>query len=312
MLANVILLFPLWAIVCSVVAFFFPDAFVVLKPYIVPLLTFIMFSMGMTLCPADFVRALAHPKAMFLGVVAQYVIMPAAAYLLSVLLGLSTELMVGMVLVGSVAGGTASNVITYLAKGDVALSITMTLLSTLLSVVVTPYLTLLYVGQTVPVPATAMLISIAKMVMIPLFFGLVFNHLLGARRQRIEPWLPFLSMVAIVTIIAIVVALNRTNLTHVGPLVFVAVALHNGLGLAVGYTVAWLFGFDSKVARTVAIEVGMQNSGLGVALASQYFAPLSTLPGAVFSIWHNISGSILAGFWGRADHKGEGLSVAEK
>jgi len=301
MLGIITILFPVWAIACSVVAFFFPHPFVLLKPYIVPLLTFIMFSMGLTLTPADFRRALTRPKAMGLGVVVQYIMMPAAAYWLSRLLGLPGDLVVGMVLVGSVAGGTASNVITYLAKGDVALSITMTLLSTLLSVLVTPYLTLLYVGQTVPVPASAMLLSIAKMVVIPLLSGLFINRVLGERRHRIESWLPFLSMVAIVTIIAIVVALNQANLTQVGPLVFVAVILHNGFGLGVGYAAARLVGFDGKIARTIAIEVGMQNSGLGVALASQYFAPLATLPGAVFSIWHNISGSVLAGLWSRAD-----------
>lgn len=299
MLATITFLFPLWALLCSALAFFAPHYFIALKPYIIPLLTFIMFSMGITLTPSDLVRALTRPKAIILGVSLQYLIMPATAYLISRLLGLPTELMAGMVLVGSVAGGTASNVITFLAKGDVALSITMTLTSTLLSVLATPYLTLLYVGQTVPVPATAMLISIAKMVLIPLLFGVLFNRVLGEKRQRVEPWIPLSSMIAIVTIIAIVVALNRTNLVTVGVLVFVAVILHNGIGLCIGYSAARLMKFDKKVARTIAIEVGMQNSGLGVALASKYFAPLSALPGAVFSVWHNISGSLLAGYWSK-------------
>jgi BASS family bile acid:Na+ symporter len=234
-------------------------------------------------------------------VVLQYLVMPATAYLVSRLLGLSPELVVGMVLVGSVAGGTASNVIAYLAKGDVALSITMTLLSTLLSVLATPYLTLFYVGRTVPVPALGMLISIAKMVLVPLALGLLFNRILGEKRRRIENWLPFTSMIAIVAIIAIVVSLNSRNLASVGALILVAVTLHNGIGLTVGYWSARLLGFSEKVSRTVAIEVGMQNSGLGVALASKYFAPMSALPGAVFSVWHNISGSLLAGYWGRKE-----------
>lgn len=299
MLATITFLFPLWAMLCSAVAFFAPQHFITLKPCIIPLLTFIMFSMGITLTPSDLMRALTRPKAIILGVCLQYLIMPASAYMISRLLGLPAELLAGMVLVGSVAGGTASNVITFLAKGDVALSITMTLCSTLLSVLATPYLTLLYVGQTVPVPATAMLISIAKMVLIPLALGLIFNRFLGNKRQRVENWLPFSSMVAIVTIIAIVVALNRSNLATVGAVVFVAIILHNAIGLSIGYSAARLMKFDEKVARTIAIEVGMQNSGLGVALASKYFAPMSALPGAVFSIWHNISGSLLAGYWSK-------------
>jgi len=208
-------LFPLWAILFSLVAYNMPTLFVPMKGSITPLLIAIMFFMGVTLRLEDFARVLKAPKAILLTVALQFFIMPLAALLISKAFHFSTELMVGMVLVGAVSGGTASNVMTYLAKGDVALSITMTLSSTLLSVVATPFLTLLYVGQSVPVPATDILLSIAQIVLAPVVLGVIVNYFLHATIKRYEPYLATFSMIAIVFIIAIVVSLNQGRIANI-------------------------------------------------------------------------------------------------
>lgn len=292
-------LFPLWALLISIAAYFLPSSFTPYKAHIGSLLITIMFFMGVTLRFEDFARVLKQPKVIAITVALQFFIMPLAAFLLSKLFGFSTELLVGMVLVGAVSGGTASNVITYLAKGDVALSITMTTTSTLLSVVATPFLTLLYVGQKVPVPAESMLMSILQMVVIPVVLGVIANYFVQKKIERIEPYLATLSMLSIVAIIAIVVALNQKNIASVGFIAILAIMLHNITGLVSGYWVMKFLGYEKKICKTVAIEVGMQNSGLAVALAMKYFSPLSALPGAIFSVWHNISGALLAGYWSK-------------
>ena len=299
MLHRINTLFPLWVLLASLIAYFFPTSIVPYKTQITPLLIGVMFFMGVTLHFTDFARVFKQPKIIAITVALQFLIMPLSAYLLSKLLGFSTELLVGMVLVGSVSGGTASNVITYLAKGDVALSITMTLTSTLFSVVATPFLTLLYVGQKVPVPAHDMLISILQMVIIPVVAGVIVNFFLHKIIQKIEPYLALLSMIAIVCIVVIVVALNQKNIATIGFITVLGIMLHNLTGFASGYYAAKWLGYDHRIAKTVSIEVGMQNSGLAVALAMKYFTPLSALPGALFSVCQNISGAILAGYWAR-------------
>jgi BASS family bile acid:Na+ symporter len=223
--------------------------------------------------------------------------MPFAAWLLARLFDLSDELAVGLILVGTTAGGTASNVIAYLAKGDLALSITLTLCSTLLAVVAMPWLTWLYIGQRVPVPALDMLFNLMQIVLVPVVFGTLLNAWLHKTIKKIEPLLPMASILAIAVIIAIVVALNAPRFQTVGPILVLAVMLHNGTGLMAGYWITRWLGYDSRIARTLAIEVGMQNSGLSVALALKYFSPLAALPGALFSIWHNLSGSLFAAYW---------------
>jgi len=301
MIHRINALFPLWALFFSLFAYQMPAYFTPYKMHISTLLIAVMFFMGITLRLEDFARVLKSPRIIAITVGLQFFIMPLAAFLLSKLFGFSTELLIGMVLVGAVSGGTASNVITYLAKGDVALSITMTTTSTLLSVVATPFLTLLYVGQKVPVPAQSMLMSILEMVIVPVVLGVVANYFLSRRIARIEPYLATFSMIAIVSIIAIVVALNRQNIATVGMMTILAIMLHNLCGLAGGYWITKWLGYDRRICKTVAIEVGMQNSGLAVALAMKYFTPLSALPGAIFSVWHNISGAILAGYWAKKD-----------
>ncbi len=301
MISRLTSLFPLWAILGSALAYAAPELFAGWKPAIVPLLGVVMFGMGMTLTWGSFAEVLRRPGIVMLGTLLQFLVMPLAAWLVARLLGLPPMIAAGLILVGSCPGGTASNVVCYLARGDVALSITLTTLSTLLAVVATPALTLLYAGAQVPVPAGLMIVSIAKIVLLPVAAGVVVNQLLGRHLNRLERLFPLVSVLAIVVIIAIIVALNHVHLALMGPAVAVAVVLHNGIGLAAGYWVPRLLGRDERTCRTLAIEVGMQNSGLGVALAVKYFSAAAALPGAVFSIWHNLSGSLLAGWWRRAN-----------
>jgi len=294
-------LFPLWAVVFALLGYLEAGFWSGLKPAIVPLLVLVMFSMGLTLTWRDFQRALQSPRLVLLGLLLQYSVMPLVAWALARLFALPTDLTVGMILVGTTAGGTASNVITYLARGDLALSITLTLCSTLLAILAMPWLTWLYVGQRVPVPAWDMLLSLIKIVLLPVVFGTLINAWQHALIKRVEPLFPMLSILAIAVIIAIVVSLNAQRFQAVGVILILAVMLHNGSGLLLGYGITRLLGFDTRTARTLAIEVGMQNSGLSVALALKYFSPLAALPGALFSVWHNLSGSLFAAYWSSVD-----------
>ncbi|HLV77847.1 MAG TPA: bile acid:sodium symporter family protein [Marinobacter sp.] len=299
MIVRITQLFPLWAVLFSVVAYLQPALFNGLSSGIVPLLTTIMLAMGLTLTPADFVNVARHKSAITLGVVLQFSVMPLLALGISLVLGFSPELTVGMVLVGSVAGGTSSNVMAYLAKGDVALSISMTAISTLLGVLITPLLTGLLAGKAVDVPVASMLMSLVKIVLIPVALGVAINTMARPHIKKVEPVLPLISMICIVMIVAIVVALNKGNLAVHGVAIAIAVILHNGLGLALGFGIARLLGFNATISRTIAFEVGLQNSGLATALAMKFFTPIAAIPGTLFSVWHNISGSILAGYWSR-------------
>lgn len=290
-------LFPLWAILLSVTAFFFPNAFVGMRPAIIPLLSVVMFCMGMTLKWSDFREIVKSPKIILIGVLLQYFVMPLSAFLISKSFGLSAEFIAGMVLVGSSAGGTASNVICYLAKGNVALSITLTMASTLIAVFAMPALSLLYLHQIVHVPFIKMLFSILQMVIIPVIAGTTLNTFLGTRIKNVGPVFPFFSTIAIVVIIAIIISLNQTKLKEVGLIIVSAVMLHNMSGLMIGYWLPKILGYDNRTCRTLSIEVGMQNSGLSVALAVKHFSVMAAIPGALFSIWHNLSGSFLAGYW---------------
>jgi BASS family bile acid:Na+ symporter len=292
-------LFPLWALLGSVLAYLRPDWLAPLKPAIVPLLGVVMFAMGVTLTWRELAAVWQRPHQVGLGMALQFVVMPLAAWAIGTALGLPAALIAGLVLVGASPGGTASNVVCYLASGDVALSITLTAASTLLAVVATPLLTWLYVGQQVPVPVWDMLLSVAKIVLLPVMLGVAVNTWLGVRIAPVRDIFPVVSMAAIVLIIAIIVALNVDNIAAGGWLVALAVVLHNTAGLAAGYGLGWLVTRDLRSARTLAIEVGMQNSGLAVALAVQYFSAAAAIPGALFSIWHNLSGSALAAYWSR-------------
>ena len=299
MLARFNSLFPLWALLISLIAFFLNAPFAALSTAIVPLLAIVMFLMGLTLTKADVERIVKDPKPILVGVVLQFLLMPVMAMTFSKMLQLSNQLTIGMVLVGSCAGGTASNVVCYLAKGDVALSISLTMVSTLIGVIATPLLCAFYLSETVSVDILALLFSIVQIVFIPVLLGFSCKFFMNDFANRVDPFIPTLSVLIILLIIAIVVALNADRLLDVGLITLIAVILHNLSGLAGGYYISRLIGLDIKQSQTVAIEVGMQNSGLGVALATQFFSATAALPGALFSVWHNISGSLLASIWSR-------------
>lgn len=293
--------FPLWVVLFCVAAFFRPAWFIALKPGIVPGLGLIMFAMGTTLVPADFKRVFSQKRAVATGIAGQFVIMPCLAVLISKLFGLDRELGMGLVILGCCPGGTASNVMSYLAKADVALSVSMTAASTLLAVFLTPLLTSLAGGHYLPVDAAGMLMSILKIVLIPVGAGIFARTML---KKRIEPLLgvfPAISILVIVLIIAVVTALTKDRLLCVlGPL-GLAVLAHNTLGMLCGYTLGRLTGLSTNSARTIAFEVGMQNSALGVTLAGLHFssAPMVALPSSIFSVVHNLTGSMFAGWWAK-------------
>lgn len=292
-------LFPLWAIALSLVAYWVPSLFTGFTTSIIPLLSMIMFFMGLTLTATDFKRTLLTPKPIIIGVVLQFLIMPAVAFAIAWGLDLPPQIAAGLILVGCCAGGTASNVICYLARANVALSITMTMCSTLIGVVLTPFLSWLYIAASIDVDHLSMLLSIVKMVLLPVLAGVTINHYFTDVIRRIEDYLPTCSILAIVFIIAVIVALNQSQLTQIGLLTLLAVILHNGLGMLGGYTASRLMRLPETDCRTIAIEVGMQNSGLAVALALKYLSPVAALPGTVFSIWHNIVGASLASYWNK-------------
>ena len=292
-------LFPLGAILITLLSWFYPALLTPYADFIVPLLGIVMLGMGMTLRFENFIEILRRPKIIAIGVVLQFLFMPLFAWLVGTGFGLEQSLLVGLVLVGACPGGTASNVICYLARGDVALSIMMTTVSTLLAVVATPLLTWLYLGQRIDVPVVSMMIDIFMIILLPVSLGVLVNHYLGEHLHLLKRVFPFISVMAIILIIGIVMALTQAQLYLVALPVLAAVVWHNLFGLLAGYYTAKWMGLDEKICRTIAIEVGMQNSGLAVALAKTYFSAMTALPGAVFSVWHNISGSLFAGYWSR-------------
>ena len=286
--------FAVWTLLFAVLAFFSPDTFKWIGPYVVTLLGIIMFGMGLTLSKEDFAEVGRRPLTVLIGVLGQFIIMPALAWLLCKILALPPEIAIGVILVGCCPGGTASNVMTYLARGDVALSVAITSVTTLLAPVVTPALIYMLASAWLEVSATAMFWSIVQVVILPIVLGVIAQYLLGKRVKACVEVLPLVSVVAIVAIVAAVVSGNQARIATSGLLIFGVVVLHNGLGLVLGYLLAKLCGFNIAQRKTLSIEVGMQNSGLGAALAAAHFSPLAAVPSAIFSVWHNISGPIAA------------------
>ena len=293
-------------IVVAAGALFFPGPFSVVKTsWVNTLLGIVMFGMGLTLKPNDFKVVFSRPKDVIVGCVAQFTLMPFLAWVLTMVFHLPTELAIGVILVGTCPGGTSSNVMTYLSKGDVALSVGMTAVSTVLAPILTPLLTLLYAGQRVDVNPMSMFLSIVKVVLVPIVLGFVVNHFFHKFTEEAVRVLPLVSTTAIVLIICAVVSANSAKIMTSGLLILVVVVLHNLLGYLTGYAVGKALKLDSTKCRAISIEVGMQNSGLATSLAAAHFAqyPLATIPGAVFSVWHNISGAVLANFYARSAEK---------
>ena len=273
------------------------------------LLMVVMFGMGLTLKLEDFKVVFTRPKDVVVGVAAQFLIMPLLAFLLVKVFSLPPELAVGVMLVG-----TSSNVMTFLAKGDVALSVGMTACSTVLAPVLTPALTWLYLHETVTVDPVSMFTSIVKIVIVPIALGFLVNKFFGKFTQAAVEVLPLVSVAAIVTIVGAVVAPNQQKLFANGLLILGVVVLHNLLGYACGYGVGKALKLNDAKCNALSIEVGMQNSGLATSLAGTVFPDLAlaTVPGALFSVWHNISGSIVANLMAaRAEKKAAEAQAAQ-
>ena len=265
------------------------------------LLMVVMFGMGLTMKLSDFGVVFSRPKDIIIGCSAQFIIMPLLAFALGKTFGLERSLLVGVMLVGTCPGGTASNVITYLSKGDVSISVGMTSVNTLLSPLLTPALTYLFLRTSVHVDVKAMIFSIIQVVAVPIGLGILINKLMPKVCEKIKDILPCISVTAICLIIAAVVSHNSEKILSTGAVIFAVVILHNLLGYVCGYLVGVLFKMDISRKKAVAIEIGMQNSGLATTLAGSAFPDLSmaTVPGAIFSVWHNISGAVLAGVFRR-------------
>lgn len=291
--------FALWVVLFSGIALLVPEAFVWLRAYIPWMLGIIMFGMGMTMTVGDFKSVLQSPKAVAIGVVAQFVAMPGLAYLLCKLFQLPPEIAIGVILVGCCPGGTASNVITYMAKGNTALSVACTSVSTLLAPIFTPAIFYVLASQWIEINALSMLVSILQVVLFPIVLGLIVRALLKQKVSTYIQVMPLISVIAIVAIVAAIIAGSKTQILQSGLIILGIVALHNGMGYLLGYWASRMFKLAEIDCRAVSIEVGMQNSGLGVALAATHFAasPLTALPSAIFSLWHNISGPALATYW---------------
>lgn len=260
------------------------------------LLMVVMFGMGLTLKPESFVLVFKRPKDILCGVFAQYTIMPLLAFGLSRLFGLDAALTAGVILVGTCPGGTASNVITYFAKGDLALSVSMTSVNTLLAPILTPLITYFFLHTTVDVNMTSLLLAIVNVILIPIILGFIINRFFAKMTQKLVDLLPVFSVVAICMIIATVVAHNAEKIYTCGFLILSVVVLHNLLGYLCGFTFGKMLKMEPAKIKAFSIEIGMQNSGLATSLAGTAFPTLAmaTVPGAIFSVWHNISGAILA------------------
>jgi len=287
----------LLVLAAALLAMVFPSTLQHIRPTVINyLLGVVMFGMGLTLNLHDFKIVFSRPKDVLIGCMAQFTVMPLLAWVLAQVFQLDEALALGVVLVGCCPGGTASNVITYLAKGDLALSVGMTGVSTLLAPFLTPLLTWALAGKSVNVDVLGMLLSILWVVIMPIVVGLIVKWLWPRFTEKAVDYLPAFSSMAIAFIVAIIIAANASKLMAGGLMIVAVVMLHNICGLSLGYLIGRVLGLSETKKRAISIEVGMQNSGLASSLATIHFAayPLATIPGAIFSVWHNISGAMVA------------------
>ncbi|MFY0518069.1 bile acid:sodium symporter family protein [Lysinibacillus sp. UGB7] len=295
--------FAIWVLLFAAFSFFVPSGFSWIAAYITILLGIVMFGMGLTITVADFKEVLTRPKDVAVGIVGQFLIMPSLAFLLVKIFNLPPEIAIGVILVGCCPGGTSSNVMTFLSKGDVALSVTITSITTLLAPIVTPGLIYLFASEYIDVAPSALFMSIVKVIIIPIALGFIVQKLFNKQAKASVKVMPLVSVVAIVAIVAAVVAGNQQKIAETGLTIFAVVVLHNSLGYLIGYLFGKMFGMNLAKKKAIAIEVGMQNSGLGASLAVAHFSPLAAVPSAIFSVWHNISGPILATVFSRMKDK---------
>ncbi len=292
-----------WVILFTVIALIYPNLFIWIAPYITILLGVIMFTMGLTLSIDDFKEIFKQPIKVIVLALAQYLVMPIIAVLLVFLFNLPPEIAIGVILVGSSPGGTSSNVMTFLAKGNVALSVAATTVTTLLAPIVTPSLTLLLASTWLDISFSAMMVSILQVVLIPVLLGLGVGSLFRKQVDRVVDVLPMISMTGILGVMTAVTASNVDNILTSGLIILLVVILHNLLGYATGFLLGKIFKFNLADTKTISIEVGMQNSGLATALAVQHFEPVTALPGALFSVWHSLSGAVLSNVFGKLKEK---------
>lgn len=283
-------------IIVAVIALLQPWTFAWAASKITILLGIVMFGMGMTLRFKDFKLIFQRPRDVLIGALAQFTIMPLIAFLIVKIFSLPPELAIGVMLVGTCPGGTSSNVMTYLAKGDIALSVSMTMLTTILSPVVTPLLMLLLAGKWIEISLSSMMISILQVVILPIALGITINATLGNIVKKFTKYLPLISILAIILIVGGVVSVNEAKIIEVGLMVAIVVIIHNLLGYGLGFVISKIMKMEISKAKAISIEVGMQNSGLSTSLAITHFGAAAAIPGAVFSVWHNISGSIVANY----------------
>ncbi|HBO37350.1 MAG TPA: sodium transporter [Pasteurellaceae bacterium] len=295
--------FTLWVLFFAYLAFQFPQTFASLQSYIPYLLGLVMFGMGITLTFNDFGEVFKHPKSVLIGVVGQFVIMPIIAFILAESFNLPTDLAVGVILVGSCPGGTSSNVMTYLAKGNTALSVACTTISTLLAPLLTPFIFYILASQWLEIDVSKIFFDVLKIVLFPIFIGLIIRSLFKKQITQISQTMPLISVISIVLILAAVVAISKDKIIESGLLIFGVVVLHNCAGYLVGFFAAKALKLNTADCKAVSIEVGMQNSGLGAALATAHFNPIAAVPSAVFSFWHNVSGPILANIFSNIKNK---------
>jgi len=284
-------------LVAALLALAFPDVLKEIRPTVINyLLGVVMFGMGLTLNLQDFKIVFSRPKDILIGCLSQFTIMPLLAWSLARIFSLDEALALGVVLVGCCPGGTASNVITYLAKGDLALSVGMTGVSTLLAPFLTPLLTWALAGKSINVDVASMFLSILWVVILPIIMGLIVKGLWPKFTEKATDYLPAFSSIAIALIVAIIIGANADKLIAGGFIIVLVVILHNICGLSLGYLIGRTLRLSEPKKRAISIEVGMQNSGLASSLATIHFAayPLATIPGAIFSVWHNLSGAAVA------------------
>ncbi len=284
-------------------AMFYPQYFVEIGGFeltglITPLIQIIMFGMGTSMSGKDFVAVIKSPQAVGIGLSAQLIIMPIIGYVLATMSNLPPEIAAGIVLIGCSPSGMASNVMAYLANANLALSLTITAIATLLAPFVTPFLMSFLAGEFIEIDTVAMMWSIVKMILIPIGAGLVFNKFVGGKAKWLDQAMPIISMLGIGLIIVVITAAGRDSLLDIGALLIVLVLIHNLFGYTLGYWYARLFKMPERDARTIALEVGMQNGGLASGIANEIgkIATMGLAP-AVFGPLMNITGSILASYW---------------
>ncbi|MBN1822717.1 MAG: bile acid:sodium symporter family protein [Endomicrobiales bacterium] len=293
-------LMVLWVLVAGLVAYFLPEVLIVFKPHIEWLFALTMVGIGAVLNFEDFKPVIMKPQLVLLGSLAQFAIMPALGFAIAKALRLPPELALGLIIVGATPGAMASNVISYLAKADVAYSVALTSTSTFLAPVLTPLLTYLYGRTYLDIPFWPMFFSIIKMVILPLIAGFAIKHYFRKYVEQYIEFFPAFSAFFIALICGLVVALNRDYILNVTFLIFIAIFLHNLFGMASGYGAGVMYGFDRKRRRTLSFEVGMQNAGLGAVLALKHFSSQTALPNALFAVWCIVTASVLARIWSKS------------